>query len=77
MKITVYHKRNCLPSKMVLKYLKKRKVFYIAKSVEENLVEYESYGYTSSPLCVVEKNGEKFIEVGFNDDVKTILDMII
>jgi glutaredoxin len=80
MKITVYSKSNCLQSKRLIRYLSKRGIFFINKDItasEENLIEYEQYGYTSTPVCVLIDDGSEFEHAGFDEDVKGILDMIL
>lgn len=81
MKVLIYSRANCIQSKKLVKYLQKRKIHFINKDIdnsEDDLIEYERYGYTSTPLCVItDDDGTEFIEVGFNEGVKTILDMIL
>lgn len=81
MNIVVYSHPDCLQSKQLIQYLSKRGIFFINKPItasEENLIEYEKYGVHSTPVFVgLDDDGKEFVEIGFNEDTKTVLDMIL
>jgi glutaredoxin len=81
MKVIVYSSPNCLQSKNLKKYLVSRGITFVDKDItasESNFLEFEKYDPVTSPLCVlIDENGEEFVHEGFNDDVKTILDMLL
>lgn len=81
MKVIIYTKPNCIQSKQLKRYLTGRGIAFIEKDITasaENFAEYEQYDPVDSPLCVIiDEYDEEFIHEGFNDDVKTILDMLL
>lgn len=81
MKVIVYSRPGCLQSKQLKRYLTKRGIPFIDKDItasKDNLLEYESYDYTDTPVIVViDDDGREFVHEGFNEDVKIILDMLL